>query len=265
MSGGGVGDSKETAMRGLKGRRAIIAGGAGGIGAAICRRLGEEGAHVVCADISERRGRAVAQSLSDEGLSVSFEHLDGGDPASWERLAESQPRIDALVTAAYFARGGVLEALSNEEWKENFRVTLDGVFYGMRACMKKMERGAAIVNISSVAARLGMPVNAGYGPAKGAVSALSRIAAVTFAPRGIRVNSVSPGFIATRALDGLGELMAAEHGDADAAKRALLTRIPLGDFGAPADVAGVVAFLLSDDSAYVTGVDLLVDGGYMVA
>lgn len=79
------------------------------------------------------------------------------------------------------------------------------------------------------------------------------------------MNSVSPGFIATRALDGLGELMAAVHGDAAAAKQSLLDRIPLGAFGAPADIAGVVAFLVSDDAAYVTGVDLVVDGGYCVA
>lgn len=252
-------------MRGLKGRRAIIAGGAGGIGVAICRRLAEEGMQVVCADISERRGQAVALELSAAGLAVSFERLDAGDPDGWDRLAASQPRIDALVTAAYFARGGPIQSLSNEEWTENFRVTLDGVFYGMRACARRMQRGGAIVNISSVAALLGMPVNAGYGAAKSAVSGLSRIAAVTFAPQGIRVNSVSPGFIATRALDGLGELMAAVHGDAAAAKQSLLDRIPLGAFGAPADIAGVVAFLVSDDAAYVTGVDLVVDGGYCVA
>ena len=252
-------------MRGLKGRRAIIAGGAGGIGAAICRRLGEEGMHVVCADISEKRGRVIAEELTREGLAVSFERLDASDPESWDRLAAGQPRIDALVSAAYFARGGPIQALSNEEWKENFRVTLDGAFYGMRACVRRMERGAAIVNISSVAARLGMPMNAGYGPAKSAVSGLSRIAAVTFAPQGIRVNSLSPGFITTRALDGLGELMASTHGDAAAAKQSLLDRIPLGAFGAPADIAGVVAFLISDDAAYVTGIDLVVDGGYMAA
>ena len=138
------------------GRRAIIAGGAGGIGTAICRRLGEEGVHVVCADISERRGRAVAEELSGQGLTVSFEHLDAGDPESWDRLASGQPCVDTLVTAAYLARGGQIQLLSNEDWKENFRVTLDGVFYGMRACLKRMERGAAIVNISSVAALLGI-------------------------------------------------------------------------------------------------------------
>lgn len=250
-------------MRGLKGRLAIVAGGAGGIGSAICRRLGEEGMRVVCADISEKRGRAVAAALAAEGLEVAFERLDAGDPADWDRLAAAQPRIDALVTASYFARGGAIAALSSEEWRENFRVTLDGVFHGMRACVAKMGRGGAIVNIASVAARLGMPVNAGYGAAKAAVAALSRTAAVTFAPQGVRVNSLSPGFITTRALDGLGELMAAEHGGADAAKQALLARIPLGAFGAPADIAAAVAFLLSDDATYVTGVDLLVDGGYM--
>lgn len=252
-------------MRGLAGRRVIVAGGAGGIGAAICRRLGEEGMHVVCADISEKRGHRVAEELAREGLAVSFEPLDAGDSASWDRLAANHDRIDALATATYFARGGRVGELSNEAWTENFRVTLDGVFYGMRTCVQRMARGAAIVNISSVAALLGMPVNAGYGAAKAAVSALTRIAAVTFAPQGIRVNGISPGFITTRALDGLGELMAAEHGDAAAAKQSLLARIPLGTFGQPADVAAAVAFLLSADAAHITGVDLLVDGGYMVA
>lgn len=252
-------------MRGLKGRRAIVAGGAGGIGTAICRRLGEEGMQVVCADISEKRGRASADSLAAAGLAVSYEPLDAGDPASWERLAAGHPRIDALVTAVYFARGGPIPALSNAEWLDNFRVTLDGVFYGMRACAARMERGGAIVNISSVAALLGMPVNAGYGAAKSAVSSLSRTAAVTFASQGIRVNSLSPGFIETRALEGLCELMAETHGDAAGARHALLTRIPLGAFGRPADIGAVVAFLISDDAAYVTGVDLVVDGGFMAA
>lgn len=252
-------------MRGLAGRRVIVAGGAGGIGTAICRRLGEEGMQVVCADISEKRGHATAEALSREGLTVSFERLDSGDPVSWERLTANHARIDALVTAAYFARGGAVHDLSNEAWQENFRVTLDGVFFGMRACVQRMPRGAAIVNISSVAALLGMPVNAGYGAAKSAVSGLTRIAAVTFASQGIRVNSISPGFITTRALDGLGELMAAAHGGAEAAKQSLLARIPLGAFGQPADIAGTVAFLISHDAAYITGVDVLVDGGYMVA
>jgi NAD(P)-dependent dehydrogenase (short-subunit alcohol dehydrogenase family) len=215
--------------------------------------------------ISERRGRAIARELAAEGLNVSFEHLDAGDPESWDRLAAGQLRVDALVNAAYFARGGPIQALSDEDWKENFRVTLDGVFYGMRACLRRMEHGAAIVNISSVAALLGMPVNPGYGAAKSAVSSLSRVAAVTFAPQGVRVNSISPGFIATRALEGLSELMASTHGEASAAKQSLLARIPLGGFGKPEDIAGVVAFLISDDAAYVTGVDLVVDGGFMVA
>jgi len=132
-------------MRGLKGRRAIIAGGAGGIGAAICRRLAEEGMQVVCADISEKRGRAVAQELSEEGLPVSFEHLDAGDPASWDRLAAVQPRIDALVTAAYFARGGQIPALSNEDWEENFRVTLGGARNRLEADELKLRRKVAHV------------------------------------------------------------------------------------------------------------------------
>ena len=146
--------------------------------------------HVVCADISERRGRAVVKELAGDGLPVSFEHLDAGDPESWDRLAAGQPRVDALVTGAYFARGGPIPVLSNEDWKENFRVTLDGVFYGMRACLRRMERGAA---------------------------------------------------------------------------QSLLARIPLGAFGTPSDVAGAVAFLISDDAGYVTGVDLVVDGGFVVA
>lgn len=249
-------------MRGLNGKVAVVAGGAGGIGTAICRRLAEEGAEVVCADASLRRGEAVRAELADAGLAIRFAELDVASAASWERLVTSLGTIGVLVSAAYFARGGRFDALSDEDWADNFRVTLDGVFLGMRACAPRMAAGSAIVNVASVAGMVGMPVNAGYGAAKSAVIGLTRTAAVSLAPRGIRVNALSPGFVTTRALDGLGQLMAGDHGGADAARDALLAATPLGRFAAPEDIAASVAFLASDDASFVTGTNLVIDGGF---
>lgn len=249
-------------MRGLEGRHAIVAGGAGGIGAAICRRLVEEGMSVTCADVSERRGTEVANLLSFEGYRVEFKYLDAGSAESWRALVDDHIRLDVLVTAVYSARGGVIDDLSDDDWTANFRVTLDGVFFGMRACLSRMDRGGSIINIASVAGIVGMPVNTGYGAAKSAVAGLTRTVAVTLAPRGIRANSISPGFIKTRALDGLGELLAGVEGDAETARRKLVEDIPVRDFGDPSDIAAAVAFLASDDAAYITGTDLVVDGGY---
>ncbi|MBB3862363.1 NAD(P)-dependent dehydrogenase (short-subunit alcohol dehydrogenase family) [Novosphingobium hassiacum] len=124
------------------------------------------------------------------------------------------------VSAAYFARGGRFDPLADSDWADNFRVTLDGVFQDMRACTPRMSAGGAVVNIASVAAMVEMPVKAGYGAAKSAVIGLTRTVAVTLAPRGIRANSLPPGFATTKA---------------------------------PDDIAGTVAFLASDDAAFITG------------
>ena len=258
-------------MRGLKDKTAIVAGGAGGIGSAICRRLSEEGVHVVCADASERRGLAVVEELrSAGGGEVRFAHLDAGAAESWSRLAAwtvgsfGPPAI--LVNAFYAAKGGALESLSDEDWRANLRVTLDGVFYGMREIVPLMTSGGAVVNIASVAGHLGMPVNTGYGAAKAAVAGLTRAVAVTYAQHTVRVNSISPGFIQTRALDGLGDLMSAEAaGGRDAALAGLLERTPARAFGRPCDIAAATAFLASDDASFITGTDLVIDGGYTVA
>jgi NAD(P)-dependent dehydrogenase (short-subunit alcohol dehydrogenase family) len=259
-------------MRGLKDKTAIVAGGAGGIGSAICRRLCEEGVRVVCADASERRGLAVVDELRAAGGcgEVRFAALDAGAAESWSQLAAwtvgtfGTPHI--LVNAFYAARGGPLEALSDDDWRANLRVTLDGVFYGMREIVPLMTSGGAVVNIASVAGHLGMPVNTGYGAAKAAVAGLTRSVAVTYAPRNIRVNSISPGFVQTRALDGLGDLMSTEAaGGRDAALAGLLDRTPTHAFGRPCDIAAATAFLASDDASFITGTDLVIDGGYTVA
>lgn len=258
-------------MRGLKDKTAVVAGGAGGIGSAICRRLCEEGVRVVCADASERRGLAVVEDLRACGVGdVRFAPLDAGAADSWRRLAawtqESFGTPHILVNAFYAAKGGSLEALSDEDWRANLRVTLDGVFYGMREIVPLMISGGAVINIASVAGHIGMPVNTGYGAAKAAVAGLTRSVAVTYAARNVRVNSISPGFIQTRALDGLGDLMSEDAaGGRDAALAGLLERTPAAAFGRPSDIAAATAFLASNDAGFITGTDLIVDGGYTVA
>lgn len=246
----------------LAGKSVIVTGGAGGIGAAICAAFVDCGADVICADISATRGAATAR---DTG--ATFEKLDVSEPADWDRVVDGvmQKRgaVHALVHGAYSARGGNFDTLSAEAWRANFPVTLDGVFYGTKAVAAYMGAGASIVNVASVAAKVGMPVNAAYGAAKGAICAFSRAAAVTLAPRGIRVNTVLPGFIETRALDGLGALVSESNGGV-AALQAINDEIPLGRFGDGGEIASVVRFLASNEAAYITGAEIVVDGGYCI-
>lgn len=240
----------------MQGRVALIAGGAGGIGGAICRLLASRGAHVVIADLSERRARALAADISAAGGAARLALLDAGDPAGWARAVEAAgARIDMLVTSFFSGRAGSIDDMAPAGWDECFRATAAGVYLGMQAAVPRMARGGAIVNIASVAAHSASPQNIGYSAAKAAVVNLSRSVALGLAPRGIRVNVVTPGMIRTRALEATMAALA-ERGEvlkgADA---------PLGGIGEPDDIAQAVAFLCSDAARYVTGAELVVDGG----
>jgi NAD(P)-dependent dehydrogenase (short-subunit alcohol dehydrogenase family) len=235
------------------GHVAIVTGAASGIGAAITRRLLAEGGHVVAGDLD-------ADRVPDGATGVT---VDVTDPESVQELVDrcvaAHGRIDILCNNA--GVGGVTDVVhcSIDEWDRIFAVTARGVFHGMRAALPhRIAAGhGVIVNIASVAASVGLVDRAAYSASKGAVVALTRQAAVQYADRGIRCNSVSPGTVDS---PWVGRLLDAAD-DPTAARAALVARQPLGRLGTPDEVADVVTYLAADAASFVTGADWLIDGG----
>jgi NAD(P)-dependent dehydrogenase (short-subunit alcohol dehydrogenase family) len=246
----------------LAGRVALVAGGAGGIGGAICKRLVEEGAIVICGDRSERRGAPVVDELVAIGGQARFQFLDAGSAESWVQAIGSirgrEGRLDILVTTFFSGRAGSIDDMPPAGWEQCFRATATGVFIGMQESLRLMADGGAIINIGSVAAHKGSPDNIGYAAAKTAVLSLSRNAALHSASRNIRINVVSPGAIQTPALDATLKALAARGSGNETPAG---DSAPLGRIGQPDDIAHAVCFLASDEAGYITGTELIVDGG----
>lgn len=199
-------------------------------------------------------GQALAASLAEEGLSVEYVSLDVRDQRAWESLAEhieeNHGRVDALVNNAGVAARERLPHVSLEQWQLTFDVNVTGPMLGIQALLPLMSPGASIVNICSVAAMAGHAA-AAYTASKWALRGLTRTASLELGSQGIRVNAVMPGLIDT-------PLMAnASPAFVDAA----IAEVPLGRMGVPADVAPTIVFLVSDDSAYYNGAEIVIDGG----
>ena len=249
----------------LAGKVAIVTGGGGGIGRATARRFAEEGAQTIVAEVDEESGKASAAAAGSGAL---FLPLDAGDEASWRALVaatlERFGRLDILVNNAAFRTPLTLEETSLDGWRENQRVTSEGVFLGLRMAAEAMADGGAIVNVSSLGAFVGLPASFPYSAAKGAVRAMSRSAALHFAASGraIRVNVVAPGATLTEAVRGQTVTIAAREGSSAEAVLARLTAdVPLKRMADPVEIAAAILFLASDEASFVTGAELLVDGG----
>ncbi len=236
-----------------------MTGGASGIGEAVARRFAAEGARVLVVDLDVERGKRLESELS----AVTFLELDIGQSASCRRMVEAAVerfgRLDVLVNNAFWARGGRIHKLDDEGWARTIRVTQDAVFYGIRAAFGPMleQRSGAIVNTASISGLGGDDGMAAYNAAKAAVVNLTRTAALEAAPRGVRVNCVCPGLIDTPAVQ---RAFLAQPGR----RERVGARVPLGRLGRPEDVANVIAFLASDEAAYVTGAAYVVDGGQSI-
>lgn len=233
----------------LDGRVAIVSGAARGLGEAFARALHAEGASVVIADLLGDDAYALSAELGDRALAT---HLDVTSPESWAATVEATRAafgtVDVLVNNAGIANAGPIDHYPLAKWDAVIAVNLTGVFLGVQAVvptMKAAGRGS-IVNISSVEGMLGGSHLHGYVASKFGVRGLTKSLAVELGPDGIRVNSVHPGFVRTTMTSRL---------DPTAVP------IPLGRPALPGDVAGTVIFLASDDSAYTTGTELVVDGG----
>ncbi|NUQ90162.1 MAG: glucose 1-dehydrogenase [Glycomyces artemisiae] len=238
-------------MNGLAGRTAIVTGGARGIGEAYVRALHAEGMRVVIADVLADQGKALVEELDG----ARFCALDVTDEGAWDAaVAETLDAfgaVDVLVNNAGIANAAPIEHFTLAKWNAVLAVNLTGVFLGCRAvvpAMKAAGRGA-IVNVSSVEGLRGSERLHGYTAAKFGVRGLTKSLAVELGPAGIRVNSLHPGFVATDMTTRI---------DPDR------LQIPLGRPGVPADLAGAVVFLAGDASAYLTGAEIVVDGGMTV-
>ncbi|HXF74230.1 MAG TPA: SDR family NAD(P)-dependent oxidoreductase [Actinomycetota bacterium] len=242
----------------FEGRRALVTGGASGIGLATARLLREEGSAVALLDRAEAALRRAAEELSAEGV-VADVSDPAAVPASVERAADALGGpVDVLVNAAGIYRIAPALDLRPEGWDEVLDVNLRGSFLVAREVARRLRearRGGAVVNVSSIAgliADAGEPA-AHYAASKAGVLALTRQLAAEWAPFGIRVNAVCPGVIRTPML----RLM----DDPEAGHAYLQARVPLRRLGEPEEVAAAVAFLASEEASYVTGAFLVVDGG----
>jgi 3alpha(or 20beta)-hydroxysteroid dehydrogenase len=241
----------------IKGKVALITGGARGMGASHGRVLAAQGAKVVLADVLDDLGAETAARLRDDGLEVQYAHLDVTRLEDWDaavRVTEgAYGKLNVLVNNAGILGSGTVIDCTLEQWHAVIAVNQTGVFLGMQRTVPAMRRagGGSIINISSVAATLGTAFESiAYHASKAAVHLLTRAAAVTLAPE-IRVNTVTPGITATVMANELGAKLLA----------ARMAAYPMGRPARPDEVSSAVLFLASDESSFTTGADLRVDGG----
>jgi NAD(P)-dependent dehydrogenase (short-subunit alcohol dehydrogenase family) len=243
---------------GLGGRVCIVTGGAQGIGEACVRRFAREGAKPVIADVDDARGKALASELS-----CMYQHCDVGDKADVDALVaktmQAHGRIDVLVNNAGIFKAAEFLDVTEADFDAVLRVNLKGAFLMGQAVAREMVNAGvrgAIVNMSSVNGTLAIPTISSYNVSKGGINQLTRVMALSLADKGIRVNAVAPGTIAT-------ELAAKAVLTSEEAKARIMSRTPMKRLGEPSEIADTVAYLASDAASYITGEIVVVDGGRM--
>lgn len=247
----------------VKDKVCVISGGARGLGLAAAEALLAEGAKVLITDVDVTAGEAEAKRL---GANAMFRQHDVTDAAQWNAALDAAiakwGRLDVVVNNAGIADLVDIENLTPQVWQRTLDINLSGVMLGTQAAIARMKgKGGAIVNIASIEGMLGEAALPAYNAAKGGVRIFSRSAAIHCARSGynIRVNNVCPGFAETQMVSGA--LATLTPADAQTFAEKTLARIPMGRFARPSEIAAVVLFLASDESSYVTGSDLVVDGG----
>ena len=246
----------------VSGKVALVTGGAGGIGGASARLLAQEGAAVVIADLLAEDGRSLETQITEAGGRALFVRLDVTDEEDWDRAIKatlnSFGKLDVIVNNAGVSHRNGVEETTLDAWDWVMAVNVKGVFLGTKAAIPEMRKagGGSIVNTSSISGLVGQAtMQSVYNASKGAVRLLTKAAAIQYAGEGIRVNSVHPGSILT-------PMSEAGRADPELGKL-ILSRTPLGRFGQPEEVAYGVLYLASDESSYVTGSELVIDGGYV--
>lgn len=239
----------------LSDRTVLVTGSTGGLGDEICRRLATEGARLVVTDVHEGPCHELVGELPGDGhLALQ---LDVADEGAWTSVVARAGSVHALVNNAGIGSIESVESEKVEHWNRVMDIDVTGVWLGMKHVGPVIEAagGGSIVNISSILGTVGGFGNsAAYHAAKGAVRTLTKNAALHWATRGVRVNSVHPGFIGTRQL--------LERYEGSERHQAMLAGTPMGRLGTPGEIAAVVAFLASDDAGFMTGSEIYADGGY---
>jgi glucose 1-dehydrogenase len=244
---------------GLDGRVVVITGGAQGIGAACARYLVRDGARVALWDVADAAGQALAAELGDSAAYLRCNvaakaEVDAALAATLARFGA----VHGLVNNAGIFKAAAFLDITEADWDAVIAVNVKGSFLVGQAVARELAKagGGAIVNMSSVNGTLAIPSIASYNASKGAINQLTRVMALALADQGVRVNAVAPGTIAT-------ELARSAVLTSDEAKQRIMSRTPMKRLGEPAEIASVVAFLLSDAASYMTGEIVVVDGGRM--
>lgn len=246
----------------LQGKVALVSGAAHGMGEVEAKMFAKEGAKVVVADVDESGGQQVAAGIAEVGGEALFVQLDVTSEEDWRKAVDTAVarfgKLNVLVNNAGISGSSAVDLLSTEAWDRVMAVNAKGVFLGLKYAIPAMQKagGGSIVNISSISGFVGQDyIHLAYNASKGAVRIMTKSAAVQYAKDGIRVNSVHPGVMPP---------MRTSQVTANAEQRQrMLAQVPMGREGRREEVGYAVLFLASDEASYITGTELVVDGGYL--
>lgn len=250
----------------LKGKTILVTGGARGIGQAACEKLAEEGANVAVTDIVDDEGRAVADGIRSHGGAADYWHLNSSTETEVKRVMNEVVQtfggLDGLVNnAGISGTNKPTDEIGGDAWDKVMEVNVKGVFLCTKHAIPHLRNadGGSIINLSSIYGLVGAPDLPPYHASKGAVRLMTKTDALLYAKENIRVNSIHPGYIWTPLVE---ELAERSDQSVEAFREDLAGRHPVGRVGDPEDIAWGVVYLASDESKFVTGSELVIDGGY---
>ena len=254
-------------MKRVKNKVAIVTGGASGLGKSSAKLLAREGAKIVVSDIDEEGGKKVVQQIKEDGGEAIFIKQDVAKEDEWKNVIETTlktfGKLHILANSAGIGLGGTVEEVTLEDWKNLIDINLNGTFlgtkYGIKG-MRKTDEGGSIINFSSIEGLIGDPNLPAYNASKGGVTIFTKSAALhcTKQGYGIRINSIHPAYIWTPMV----ENFLKAQGDVEEGKKQLESLHPIGHLGEPDDIGYGVVYLASDESKFMTGSELVIDGGY---
>lgn len=248
----------------VQGKVALITGGCGGLGKAAAELLAKEGAKIAITDRKDDGAKKIIKAIEKAGSEAIFIKQDVSREKDWiktiKKILDHYGKLDIAVNNAGVGIGENIEEMSLKDWRWVMSVNLDGVFLGTQYAIEAMKRsgGGSIINISSIEGLIGDKRLVAYDASKGGVRLLTKSAALQCAKEHIRVNNICPGFIHTRMVEGF----LSNQKNPRKAKHDLIKSHPVGHLGEPVDVAYAILYLASDEAKFVTGSDLIVDGGY---